>query len=82
MCTLSMPSPASADITCSTVEIDAPSCSQRRRKPRIADMARIGGNGDRPRQIDAMKHDAGVGRRRPQHEIDARAGVETDARSS
>src|SRR5204863_2845541 len=49
-----------------------------RREPRVADVTRVGRNGNHRRQIDAMKHDAGVGRRGTEHEIDARAGMKAD----
>src|SRR6266550_4039659 len=77
-CKLSIPSPASADIKCSTVEIDAPSflsVDDSRVSPTLS--ARR--DRHRLRQIDAMENNAGVGRRRAQVKIDARARVQTDA---
>ena len=53
---------------------------QRRRQPRVADVPRVGRDGDRRLEIDAMEDDAGVRRRRAQRELDARAGMQTDAR--
>ena len=40
---------------------------------------RCAGIADRPREIDAMEHDAGVDGRRAQRQLDARAGVQPDA---
>ena len=75
-----MPTPASADIRCSTVEMLAPaalSVDDKRVSPTFAASA---GNGDRLRQIGAIEHDAGIRRRGPQAEVDARAGMQADAR--
>ena len=79
-CRLSMPSPASADIRCSTVEIDAPSACERRRQPRVADVRRVRGN-RRPARGRSMRWNTmpGVGGRRTQRELDPRAGVQADA---
>jgi hypothetical protein len=58
-----------------------PTLFQARGQPGIADAERIGPEVDRRHQIDAAKHDAGVGLRRAQDERHLDAGVETDAGS-
>ena len=79
-CRLSMPRPAQRRHQVLDGRDRRAVLLERRRQARVADVQRVRGNRDRLRQIDAMEHDAGVGRRRTQHEIDARAGVQADAR--
>ena len=50
-----------------------------RRQSGVADMIGIGLDIDRLRQIDAPKHDAGIGRGRTQRQIDLFAGMQSDA---
>ena len=74
-----MPRPAQADIRCSTVctlalpleMVDASRVSVTA-SARDDDVHRL-------RQIDAPEHDAGVGRRWPQRQLDPLAAVQTDA---
>ena len=49
---------------------------QRRRKTRVADVARIGRDRHRLGQVRAMEDNAGVARRGPQHQLDARARMQ------
>ena len=74
-----MPSPANADIRCSTVDTRTPLFSRhedRRVSPTAYGSALIStGCGE----IDAAEHDAGIGRGRTQREIDLLAGVQADA---
>jgi len=52
---------------------------ERAAQPRVGDRARIGADVDRLCQVDAAEHDAGVGRRGTQREIDLLAGVQAYA---
>ena len=80
---LSRPRPAQADSRCSTVFTFGPP-GRRRRDAwwpcRVShDRERVDRDVDRLRQVDAAKHDAGVGRRRAQRQLDPLAAVHADA---
>ena len=76
---LSMPRPAIADIRCSTVPTLRRAALERRAERRLGDAQRVGRHVDGLRQVEAPKHDAGIGGRRPQGHVDLLAAVQADA---
>ena len=76
---LSMPRPAIADIRCSTVPTLAESALERRAERGLDHAQRVGRHVDGLRQVEAPKHDAGIGRRRAKSHVDLLARVQADA---